>query len=82
MRNKLPKVKGAAKAIAHGQAIINTAVKTFKALLLSANIQYAVAIKAILKTAIVKRLLIALVRVVKPSSLFLLKTSLLHNCVR
>ena len=62
--------------------MIKTAVNTFIALEESAYNQYAVAIKAILKIMIVKRLLIAFVSVVKPSSLFLLNTSLLHNCVK
>ena len=82
MRNIFPNVKGAAKAIAHGQAIISTDVKTFIAFDESINNQYSVAIIAILSTAIVNRLLMALVNVVKLSSLFLLNTSLLQSWVK
>ena len=82
MRNKFPKVKGAESAIAHGHAIIKTAVNTFIALLGSVNSQNVVAVNAIANIAMVKCLLMVLVMVVKPSSFFLLKTSLLHNCVR
>ena len=82
MRKIFPNVKGAESAKAHGQAIINTAVKTFKALLESVKSQKPVEMIAIDKMAIVKYLLILLVIVVKDSSLSVLKTSLLHNCVK
>ena len=82
MRSKFPKVKGAESAMAQGQAIMRTAVKTFTAFEASAKSQNVVETKAILSTAIVNFLLILLVKVVKPSSLFLLNTSLLHSCVR
>ena len=82
MRNRLPKVNGAESAIAQGHAIISTAVNTFMALDISVIIQNIVATKAINKIAMVKCLLILFVMVAKPSSLFLLKTSLLHNWVK
>ena len=56
MRSILPKVNGAARAIAQGQAIINTAVNTFMALLGSWYSQKVVATKAMVNTAKVKRL--------------------------
>ena len=82
MRSIFPNVNGAAKAIAQGQAIIRTAVKTFKALDASTNSQYALAIMAILKIVKVNFLLMAFVKFVKLSSLFLLNTSLLQSWVK
>ncbi len=57
MRKRFPKVKGADNAMAQGQAIINTAVNTFMALLTSVISQNVVETTAMVKIAIVKCLL-------------------------
>lgn len=80
MRKMLPRVKGADMARAHGQAIISTAVKTFKATVLSAiHHQYAVEAVAMSKIITVKYWLMVSVSVLNESCLSLLNTSLLHN---
>ncbi len=82
MRSTLPKVKGAAKAKAQGQAMMSTDVKTFMALLESTINQNEVANTAIIKMLMVNRLLIWLVIFVNANDLSFLNTSLLQSCVK
>src|SRR5690606_31352303 len=77
-----PKVKGAASAMAHGQATIKTEVKTLNAFEGSTTNQKMVEINAINRSVTVKRLLIASVIFSKAPVLSLLKTSLLQSCVK
>ncbi len=82
MRNIFPNVKGAAKAIAQGQATIKTAVNTLNAFEGSTTSQNKVETKAILNTATVNRLLMLSVNDWKIPVLSLLNTSLLQSWVK
>src|SRR5690606_37353679 len=82
MRKRFPKVKGAAKAMAHGQATINTEVNTLNAFEGSKTNQKIVAIKAMERRVTVNRLLILSVMDSKIPAFSLLKISLPHNCVK